>query len=326
MNLINTAIRESIHSADRSADRVALGRLAIASFAILLFFNLAGPISVSLWRLCALYKLRVYKTSDRVRHWFEFLVVSSQTVLITSFYFIGDNLYPTVREYGNFTVGKCDNQCQQDSRAASLAFLSIASFMLLFLKYIFSVIIDMCGYKEKKSVEYEVLGVFVQVVKIDIVYTTVIGIGTAFGYVNIESEDGNFCDEESKSFGKAIAVITLTVIGIPILALACIKVCYIAKASILSIILCIGLFFISYITLVLYVLADNHLPLEFDLCGLDHESQIYLEKRRQISINRCIMGWTDLALIFFVFLIKIGSAFSVVVDLVICNADALDGD
>ena len=322
MNLINTAIRESIHSADRSADRVALGRLAIASFAILLFLNLAVPIGVSLWRLCALYKVRVYRTSDRARHWFEFLVVSSQTVLISTFYFIGDNLYPTVREYGNFTIGKCGDQCQQDSRTASLAFLSIASFMLLFLKYIFDAIVDMCKYKEEKKLENEVLGMFVQVMKIDIVYTTVIGIGTAFGYVNIESEDGNYCDEESKKFGRAIAVLTLTVIGIPILALASTKVFCMVNSIALS----IGLFVISYLTLVLYVLADNHLPLEFDLCGLDHESLAYLDRRQQISINRCTMAWGNLAIILSVFLIKICLAFSVVVDLVRCNVDALDED
>ena len=307
LNLLNTAIRETIHSFGTTAT-IVNGIGALVSFGAILGINYLGLFLAVCYKLCCTQKKRC----------FPVIIIVTQNTLVFSFYYIGDNLYPTLRAYGNSTIGGCDEQCQKSAQTASLAFLCMATFMLYFLTYCCSTISKIWEFEEKKKIWNKSLEVFVQVIKIDILYTTVIAIGSTYGLVRTDSNEASYCDNDSFRFGMAVVVITLVVIGFPTLFLASLKVKNIAeKETHMSVskreVLCTFLFIGSCIILVLYILASNHLPLELALCGKDRGSQAYLDMMKTVSMTRFALSWTAFGIISIVgiyLIIQIGYVYS----------------
>ena len=131
LNLLNTAIRETIHSFGTTAI-IVNGIGALISFGAILLLNFLGLLLTVCYKLC--------RGCSQKKHCVPVFIIVTQNTLVFSFYYIGDNLYPTLRAYGNSTIGGCGEQCQKNAQTVSLAFLSTATFMLYFLTYCCSTI------------------------------------------------------------------------------------------------------------------------------------------------------------------------------------------
>ncbi len=198
-----------------------------------------------------------------------FVVV--QTLFVSVCYYIGDNLYPTLREYAKDIDVGCGEQCLMKSQAASLGFLSIASLMLYFSRGAYESILKMLSLdkKDEKPFYYKITNFVVTVVMIDILYTTVIGIGSAYGLTNTDKE---YCQDQSKAYALTVLIVCF-IIGAFLTILKGFEIWHKVKqlnqASAIKKYLLILLIVCFFIGLVTFIISDNHLPLDFSLCHLN---------------------------------------------------------
>ncbi len=202
INLLNIGIREALHSAEYRMPSNGYGGYAVAFFVIGLILQLV-PIVFYLIRICCTAKRELNTTeaeqAERKKKGIvDSVIIVVQTLFVSVCYYIGDNLYPTLREYATDRDLRCGEQCLMKSQAASLGFLTIASFMLHFSKDVYESILKIYDVEnqDEKPFYYKITNFVVTVVRIDIIYSTVIGIGSAYDLTNTDKE---YCQDQSKA-------------------------------------------------------------------------------------------------------------------------------
>ena len=310
-NLATTCIRELLHGLERFESRPGEA-IAILGFLIGLSSLIFVP---AVWETVLFFYPRVtdrlpgcirYEdTNENKRKCLAFLVITwVQTITISFFYYIGDNLGPSLKEFGKF-IG-CYKDCVDRSQVASLIFLSIASVSVYLINFLIKHIFPLCSIEipKDKSVGYKLTQMLVEAVKLDLLYSTFIKIGIANEVLNSQKPE-SFCTPTSILYGMVILV-GCYLIGFIVEMLICVKVFYVEvppdqegdwpdwpKGCVfLSCLL-----FASIVTLILYIMADNHLPLEFNLCSYNFNSTEYILKKQEISLVRFTLGGVCLSIV-----------------------------
>ena len=123
MNLLLTGIRESIHITQYFEDLVAEARGNLSCFVILgVLIIVPGAVE------CLFFYTKSGKLGQKI---FSLAKMWLELIFISLSYYIGDNLYQTLRTHGEHIC--CFDKCKKASRTASLVFLgtaTVASFIL----------------------------------------------------------------------------------------------------------------------------------------------------------------------------------------------------
>ena len=257
-NLLTTTIREVLHALDRFENRKAEGIAGVILFSILWFILLVPPIWITVQYISPdwFQKLTCQIKKQEVTSYL-LIVTWVETTLVSMPYYIGDNLYPTVRDYG--THIKCYEVCQRNCLITSLVFSCFATIVLFFSNSALSELLESWEIKDKEqknqNLSNKAAKMITYIIKIDIVYTTVIGMGTSFGLVDTSK---NFCAHGSVVYGS-LALVACYIVGLIVEWFTCIvivrrsandKVC--CSMTIVTI--------VASILLVVFIMADNHLP------------------------------------------------------------------
>ena len=353
LNLLFNGIQEALHAANPDSKSEAVANVALFSlfgfFGILIFPGIVDTcFHISISFSCKL------KFALIVRTWLE-------VVLSALCYYIGNNLYSTVSVHG--TQIDCDSECQNRCRIASIALLGLslvsAYLIPLVSKRILKCISDYKTYRKavKKGYTNKLMKMIVEVVKIDILYTTLIMIGTSAGFVH--SENDLLCDVKSVVSAVIIllacvlvGIVAELVIGLPEYQQdeesssvdlesgdsneaqtrktekavsgrsnsastdktsendkARVEEKLYEKFSNLEKrwkIMSFFVFYFIFISLfILYILADNHLPLDYVACNYtDPNRPTSAEQFYGVYIIRSVLGFVGfgIALILFIFI------------------------
>ena len=300
-NLLYTGIRDALHVLDRFD--APLGE-AIGNLTVFFIMGLVACIPG------IIESVRLYpkKELNQQRAW---LIMKTwiQLVCISLCYFIGDNLYQTLSVHGE-PIG-CGDRCLTTSRIASLACLGIAAVSVYLTPSLFKEIESAAKFEEKKEEESErnsdllhiLLKLFVEGVKVDIMYTTLLGFGMSYGF-DFDTKKMQYCENGSKAYGLLIIVscyliaIVIAFIQYRSTLIKC-QACNHEKRKkwrkIVSDIctwdrmlaICCCLFFLFF--LVMFTLADNPLPLEYELCNYNSSSPEYrLTKQRIFQVKSAL--------------------------------------
>ncbi len=254
-----------------------------------------------------------------------------ETLFIPIFYYIGDNLYPAFKEYEC-----CDKTCLENVQIASIFFLGFATMALFYSKFFYkywSITTDYLVDSTKYSMWREITDMIVEMVNIDILYSTLIMLGMMY-----TSTDSDAYCQRNHVIAGSIIYVGCCLIGVSIQGFLIWKACkctcihcnemfkthtkkntqnqllLIGKAfkctsnccnaintdcdrkdnsserirtsTIVGVIIC-GL-------LVVYLLVDNHLPLEYSLCSCINRTRINsmnTQVAKCISIARSVFSF-----------------------------------
>ncbi len=260
-----------------------------------------------------------------------------QIVTVSLSYYIGDNLYQVLRVHGRY-LG-CDEQCLNDSRSASLAFLGMASVSVYLIPKILKKISSCRGYtqEEDNTTINKLVKLFVEAVKVDVLYTTLLGLGMSYGF-DFDTERNQYCEKGSQAYG------IITIVGCYLIAVVIVFLTYYSSkkekekvsgkvdeptntmtadvsddttivvktklkefdvtqqcSPLVRGILKVGFYVAFLIFLVMFTLADNHLPLEYELCKYNSSSTDHFLVKQTIFQWRSALSFLCFFIVLFVF-------------------------
>ena len=207
-NLFYTGFRDALHVLDRFD--APLGE-AIGNLTLFIIMGLVACIPGIIESVRLYHKKKLQKEQNQQRAW---LIMKTwiQLVCISLCYFIGDNLYQTLSVHGE-PIG-CGDRCLTTSRIASLACLGIAAVSVYLTPSLFKKIESAAKFekekeeKSKRNIDlllYKLLKLFVEGVKVDIMYTTLLGFGMSYGF-DFDTKKMQYCENGSKAYGLLIIV------------------------------------------------------------------------------------------------------------------------